>query len=209
MKRKAAYTLVLIFLSLLRLDAGERQQKDRGESRFTFGAEWSYVASFMSGWHYNFFSAEGYRIDERGSNTAFANNAEAYLHAGYDFDNRWNLSFYAGYAGTGKWHKTVPLSFRVTRQFGNSRDKDRWLAFVDLGSGICIKPKPQEIFSGKIGGGWRMSLSNCTRLDFLAAARITYTHPRIIYEGIAVPHGMTNRNEAFVVSMSVGLALTF
>lgn len=209
MNRRAAYILILIFLSLNRLDAGERRQKAEGEPRFTFGAEWSYVASFMSGWHYNFFSAEGYRIDERGSSASFSNNAEAYLHVGYDFNSRWNLSFYAGYAGTGGWHKTVPLSFRVTRLFGNSRKKDRWLAFVDLGTGICINPKPQEIFSGKAGGGWRMALSSCTGLDFLVSARITYTHPQIIHEGAAVPHEMTNRNEAYVVSLSAGLALTF
>lgn len=209
MKKRLAYTFILLACTFLSLEAGEKAKGEYEHTRFTFGAEWSYVASFWSGWHYNFFSSEGYRIDQRGNAAGYTSSAEAYLHAGYNFNRHWNLSFYAGYAGIGHYNRVVPMSFRITRYFGKNPLADRWLTFLDIGSGICIKPGPQEIVTAKAGGGWRMSLSRCTKLDFLASARVTYTHPTVTYDSIAVPVDMTNRNEALVLALSVGISLTF
>ena len=177
--------------------------------RFTFGAEWGYVATVWEFIHNNFFSAEGYRINEKGNAFGYHSNGELYLHAGYNFDEYWNLSLYAGYGGVNGMHKIVPISIRATRYYGDDPLTDRWFTFADAGTGISIKKQPQEIAVLKIGGGYRVSLSRDTKLDFNAALRCTYTHPDIYFEHEIISQRWINRNNAIVVSASVGMAVTF
>ena len=100
--------------------------KDRSDGRFTFGAEWSYIANIHTGYHYNFFAPEGFRVNPVGNGFGFSSNAEAYLHAGYDFNDKWNLSLYVGYAGIERYHHAVPVSLRATRFFDRNKASDRW-----------------------------------------------------------------------------------
>jgi len=119
------------------------------------------------------------------------------------------MSLYLGYEGIGDIHKAIPVSLRLTRYFGKYPLKDRWLAFADMGSGICIKRPVQEILSGKIGGGYRISLSRTTKLDFLVSARMTYTHPQVTYDKEVISHDMVRRNNAYASALSLGISLTF
>lgn len=207
MAGRMAYTLVLLIFCMVRLDA--RGDRCADFPRLTWGAEWGYNAAFYTAWHYNFFSTEGYRVDEKDSSLKYRNNAEASLHVGYNLDRHWNVSLYAGYAGVGRYGKAVPLTVRMTRFLGDNPMNDRWFCFAEAGSGICIKKHPQEIFAGRIGGGRRLSLGRGTKLDFVAAAKIIYTHTPIKYERVRIPENMTNRNEAYVIAASLGLSLTF
>lgn len=177
--------------------------------RFTFGAEWGYVATIQSGHHHNFFSPDGFRVDDRGNVFKYHSNADVYIHAGYNFNSNWNLSLYIGYAGVDDLQKVMPLSLRATHYFGIDPEADRWFAFWDIGSGICFKKKPQEIVAGKIGGGYRISLSRNTKLDFLASVRMTYTHPQVYFDGIPIDMQWVNRNNAYVGAISFGIGLTF
>ena len=106
-------------------------------------------------------------------------------------------------------HNAVPVSFRATRFFKQDTKGDRWFTFADAGTGISIKKHPQEIVILKIGGGHRVSLSRDTKLDFNAALRCTYTHPDIYFEHEIISQRWINRNNAIVVSASVGMAVTF
>ena len=137
------------------------------------------------------------------------NNADLYIHSGVNLSRSWNLSLYAGYAGVGDIHKVLPVSIRATRYFGKDPLSDRWFAFTDLGSGICFKRPVQEILTGKIGGGYRMSLSRYSKLDFIISARMTYTHPQITYDQEIISHDMVRRNNAYVSALSLGIGLTF
>jgi hypothetical protein len=83
------------------------------------------------------------------------------------------------------------------------------VCFADGGSGICLKTPVQEILTGKIGGGYQMSLSRDTKLNFLFSARGTFTHPSVYYDGSRIPMNRTNRNNAVVGAVSIGLGLTF
>ncbi len=183
--------------------------KDRREGRFTFGAEWGYIVNIHTGFHYNFFAPEGYRVNPVGHTFGFSSNAEAYVHAGYDLNDKWNLSLYAGYAGIERYHHAVPLSLRAVRYFGRNSKDDRWFCLVDLGSGICLKKSPQALLSGKLGGGYRISLSQNAALDFVFTLRTTLGHPVIDYYGTPIPMEKTNRNNAYVNSISFGIGLTF
>lgn len=198
--------LLTIFMILFSVGA---KAQDASSHRFTYGAEWGYVAVFYSGYHYNFFDPEGFRADIRDNGLKLENNAEVYLHCGYNLNAKTNLSVYFGYSAIEDYHNTVPISLRLTRYFDFNRYNDRWFTYIDIGSGISLKHDPQEILTGKIGCGYRMALSQNTSLDFIAAIRCAYTHPDITYYGENIPHSNINRNNAYASALSLGMALTF
>lgn len=200
-------SILILFLASSALTAGEKGIASF--KRFTFGTEWGFVSSFHCGIHHNFFSAEGYRVDINRQNVGFESNGDLYLHFGYNLNNLWNIALYAGFAGIYDIGNSIPVSLRLTRLFGEDGRGDRWLCFLDAGSGVCLKKNPQMIAVGKIGGGYRMSLSRSTKMDVLIAYRMSLTHPEIIFDGYTVPYEMTNRNNAYVSALSLGISLTF
>lgn len=202
--KKVVAISVLFLLCLFRVPA-----REKNFPRWTFGAEWGYVATVQSGFHHNFFSTEGYRIDLQGNEFKYKSNADLYFHAGYNLNRNWNISLYIGYAGVDDIHTVVPMSLRGTRYFKENEVGDRWLAFIDLGSGVCIKKDPQEILVGKVGGGYRFSLSADTKIDLLCSVRMTYTHPQIMYDNEIISMRWTNRNNAYVGAASIGIGITF
>ena len=204
MKRAAAIILILC-LAASRTSAG-----NDGCPRITFGGEWGYVGTIYSGYHYNFFAPEGYRVDPRGYGFSYDTNAEAYLHVGYNFNPKYNLSLYMGISAVEDYHHTVPMSLRFTWFYGNKAyTDDRWFSFADMGSGICIKKRPQEILTGKIGGGYRLSLSRNVKMDFILALRTVLTHPEVEYYGTVIEYDRINRNNAYSSAVSLCMALTF
>jgi len=203
MKRTA-----LILLTIIAFDISMNAQESRFP-RFTFGAEWSYIATVHTFMHNNFFSEEGYRVNYQDNHFLFRSNGEAFVHAGCNADEHWNISLYLGMTGISDHHNAIPISIRGTRYFGNDPMKDRWFAYIDLGSGISLKIPPQEILAGRIGGGYRMSLSRHTKLDFIAALRMTYTHPAVTYYDEEIPMEKVNRNNAYLSAVSFGIGLTF
>lgn len=204
MKRFIAILIILVPLVLQAEGSQEHRLK-----RLTFGAEWNYIASYHYGVHHNFFSQEGYRVDLNQQALGYRSNGDVYLHIGYNFNNDWNLSLYTGYAGVYGFNKTLPMSLRMTRFFQENGKTDRWLCFVDAGSGVCIKVNPQMTATGKIGGGYRLSLSRTTKMDLLFAYRMSLVHPEIVFDGYVVPKEMTNRNNAYVSAFSIGISLSF
>ena len=178
--------------------------------RWTFGAEWSYVGTFHYNTKFNYFNTEGYRQNEASDKSGYWNNGEALLHVGYNLTPNWNLSMYAGVTGLADIHKAAALSIRMTHYFGKLYPlRDTWLAFADVGTGISLKHEPQEIVTGKVGGGYRVNLSPDTKLDFIAAFRVAYTHPQIYDGDDEITLKWTNRNTAFLQSFSIGMAITF
>ena len=198
----------LIVLSLL-ISLTFAGGQDKPMPKITYGLEWGYIAVFYSGYHHNFFAPEGYRVDPRGHEFMYDSNAEAYMTVGYNFNEKYNLSLYLGLSAVEDYHHTVPLSLRLTRYYGDNHLSDRWFSFMDLGSGVSIKSHPQEILTGKIGGGYRLSLSRNTKLDFLFSLRSVLTHPDIEYYGYEIEYSRINRNNAYISAFSLGMALTF
>lgn len=202
MKRIALMTMALCSFLV------KANGQDEDYPRFTYGAEWGYVGVFYSGYHYNFFAPEGHRVDPRGYEFRYSSNAEGYLHAGYNLSSRLNLSVYLGFSAIEDYHCTIPVSLRLTRSFNSDYAKDKWLMFIDIGSGISLKEHPQEILTGKIGAGYRISLSRRTKMDILAGLRSAYTRPEVYYEGVHVSHDDINRNNAYISAFSLGIAIT-
>lgn len=199
--------LILLIFSLFNRSVDARET-ERG-SRFTFGLEWNYIATLHYGFHFNYFAPEGFRVDDADHFFGYWNNADMNVHIGWNINPTWNLSMYLGYAGVGNIHNVIPISLRATRYFGKDPLSDRWFAFAEAGSGICIKSPVQEILIGKTGFGYRLSLSPDTKLDFILSARTTYTHPHIYYDGIQISSTRINRNNAYLSALSIGMAITF
>lgn len=202
-------TIILLIISIFNINVKAQETDMETYPKFTFGLEWGYVASFHTLYHFDYSAPDDFRIDEYGRGAGYRSNADVYVNAGWNINHLWNLSLYIGYAGVGEYHSVMPISIRGTRFFGENPLADRWFAFVDVGSGICLKTPLQEIAAGKIGGGYQMSLSRDTKLNFLFSARTTYTHPNIYMDDIRIPMDRTNKNNALVSALSVGLALLF
>lgn len=202
---------ILISLILCLFNNNVNAQDKGGETypKLTFGLEWGYIASMTTFYHYNFYAPEGFRVDEKGLLWGCMSSADVYLNVGWNINPVWNLALYLGYTGVGEMHKALPVSIRGTRYFKANTPQDRWFVFADGGSGICLKTPVQEILTGKIGGGYQMSLSRDTKLNFLFSARGTFTHPSVYYDGSRIPMNRTNRNNAVVGAVSIGLGLTF
>lgn len=204
--KRTAVIFLLLMLCMTTARAGNGKSSPRPD--ITFGVEWGYIGTFFSGYHHNFFSNEGYRVDQDDYGLTFISNADAYVHAGYNLDDNWNISLYIGGTGLAGFAPALPVSIRGTRYFGEEYEADRWFAFLDLGSGISLKKNPQEILAGKIGGGYRISLSRLSKLDFIVSARMTYTHQNITYKGTSIDRRFINRNNAYAAALSLGISIT-
>ena len=62
---------------------------------------------------------------------------------------------------------------------------------------------------GKIGAGYRFSLSERTKMDVLAALRMTYGHSNINFENTQINIEKINRNNIYGCALSIGVSLTF
>ena len=195
--------MIMLFLSTAQMHARE------DIARITFGAEWSGTAAIFTAYHFNYFSPDGYRYNQEGTETGPTFNGESLLHMGYNVNDNWNLGIYTGFTGISRIHNAIPLSFRATRLFRSNKYGDRWLAFADAGTGFSLKKHIQEIYALKFGSGYRFSLSRDSKIDLLVAAKCTYTHPEIYFEHEPISLRWTNRNDAIVVSGSVGISVTF
>ena len=203
--RSLAVFIFLTFLPVISF-AGDRTVPER---RITYGAEWGYILTFFSGYHNNFFSPDGWRVDEKDHGSACYSNAEVYLHMGYNISDYWNLSAYLGYTSLHDMNHCVPISLRATRYFNSNMKGDRWLSYVDLGGGISIKKDPQEVFIGKVGTGYRLSLSERTKMDILASLRMSYGHSDVNFENTQINIERINRNNIYGCGLSIGVSLTF
>ena len=199
-------SLILLLSCALSLKSYAQEQS---YPRFTYGVEWSYISTLHSTWHYNFFSPEGYRMNTRGSETMYRSNGEAYVNAGYNFDENWNLSLYIGLTGLNDLHKAVPVTLRGTYYFGCNPLSDRWFSYMEAGSGISLKLPSQEIFACKAGGGYRISLSRNTKIDFMLAVKVTYTHPDIFYDQVKIDFNKINKNGMALTSIALGMGVRF
>lgn len=200
MKRGLLISVLLLFCALA---------SGQGQPKYTFGAEWSYCATFFSSHRFYYLATEGHRIDDKGQSAGYFSDGEVYIHGGINLNPNWNLSLFAGFTGIADYHGAIPVSLRATRYFGDNHLEDRWFSYVDLGSGLSLTETPRELLTAKLGAGYRVSLSRLTKLDFIASLRYIHTRPDINYHGTIIPMEHVGRNIANIVSASLGIGLTF
>lgn len=214
MNRKAIIAAILLLSGMIQVSAGGkgRPAKERDYTRFTFGVESSYMLTFLNFSHFNFISADGDRRDEKILTPGLTSNGQILLGCGVNITGKWNLSLYTGYSGIYRDEGLIPLTVRATWLSGKDSMKDRWLVFADAGTGFNDLGNPGSLsFTGKLGGGYRITLNRVVKLDFLVAFQESYTHPKA-YEsdaGSYVPAERLRRNDAYITALTMGIALVF
>ena len=201
--------LIIFTLILLTYFCAAGKTRTYDIPRLTYGVEWSYVETVFHGNHNYFISPEGYRIEQIEFEGRHIPNGEVNIHAGCNLNPCWNLSVHLGYTGIGDMHPGLPATVRLTRFFGKDYLADRWFAYGEAGSGISIKENIQELITGKIGGGYRISLSKYTKVDFMASIRYMQTHPEIEYYGEEIKAKYVSHNVGRTISATIGIGLTF
>lgn len=210
--RKLPVAAVIFFLAMLPASGGNRGTA-RDFPRFTFGIEGNCTVTFGTYYHYNFISADGYRINARGYDGSAACNGQLLANAGCNLNRNLNLSVYFGFGGIRRKETALPLSLRLTAYFGKDPTAGRCFAFADGGAAIGTDRKTKLSPAGKLGAGYRVSLTRSTKLDFLIACQMIYSHPDVSesIDGMAsdVPPERIRRNNILINGITFGIGLNF
>lgn len=205
---KHCWTFVIIFLLLLSCFSSEARTGRRDVPLFTYGLEWSYSAIFNVIWHHNFYTEYG-RVNDKDTRGFYESNGEILAHAGINLGKKVNLSLYSGYSGSLYNVRIVPFSLRLTCFYGNDSYANRWFSYIDGGNGIPVTRMHTSYYAGKIGGGYRISLSRSVKLDFNLAYRLSYISPDIYEYGEKIPENNIYRNDNYLSTIMLGVGLTF
>ncbi len=211
---KKIICVVLLVSALLPAAAGN--QKSRSFPRLTFGVEGSFSGTFLTYRHSNFISNYGYRIDRKKFRHRLHGNGEFLLHVGYNVSSHINLSIYTGYSGGGNGRSghIFPLNLRCTLFPSKKTDGDRWFVFLDAGPALNKTESKNDISgNGRLGGGYRLSITRSVKLDFIISLRQT-----LLKNVTSQPGGMgaefidqdrIRRNNAAYTALSLGIGITF
>lgn len=202
---KLSISLIIILLSCLSTMTEARNAR---RPVFTYGAEWNYVGTFASAKRQNFYSPDGYRVGIRKTELTYASNGEILFHVGVNPDDNWNVALYAGYTNIAKENDAIPISLRLTRFFYSNELSDKWLCYLDFGSGFTPNKELKPQFSGKIGGGYRFSLSRRTKIDLVSGIKLSYTKPQVYFDNELIPDSQIKRNSAIFTALTIGISIT-
>ena len=176
-------------------------------SRFVFGAEWGYTSSLFNIYHNNYLSPEGIRVDEKGVNFDYYSNGHVLAGVGYAFARKYEVGAYLGFIGVAQERRLVPLSLRATYYF-DSYLSDGLFCYLD--GGPAFGENQNVTLIGKIGGGYRVKLSNRFSLDFLLSFHICSDHPKIFNsDDQQITGDDLRRNDATYGGLNFTLALRF
>lgn len=205
-------TLIAIMAAALSSMTYMAEGKDAGVPLFTYGIEWGYSSHIFSSYRHVYSTEEGYRAPAvSGGGWKYEGNGEILAHVGLNAGRHMNISAYTGYAGIGEGLRAVPVSLRFTCLFGHDPSAGRPFAFIEGGSGAIAGGMSSgvPIYSGKAGAGYRISLSDSVKLNFLLSFRLYYLHTTL-YDGIeAIPSERIYRNDNYMASIGLGINLTF
>ena len=186
-------------------EKGEPRRYSRANPLYSFGVEYGYIAQHHIYSHFNYVADGGYRVNHEDVDITYTTNAQVLAHFGVNLGRHTNLAVYGGYQGITRKQRIFPMTLRFTGLFGQPDDKGRWLAYA--GGGVGFKGSKQMFGNavvGHIGGGYRLTLTRETKLDFLAAIQSTYWHPNTFSESIDV-----RRSNELLLGLNLGIGLTF
>ena len=172
--RKYALLLVAVLSVLFARPLGAQDR-----SLLRYGVEWGLSASVYNSFHYNYIDGiMGYRIDEEGSDTDCIGNAFAEVYCGTDLSRRLSLTLRAGFSGIARGRRVVPICLRLS-WFPAGTCADGFFTLADGGLSFpdFFEAKPAPVF--RLGGGYRLLLTDSSSLDIQLCARLCQDHPDI------------------------------
>ena len=210
MLKKTGIILSLILMTAVVTSAAD---KTRAFPRVTFGLEGSYAVTFLTFNHYNYISAEGYRVNSKKYDTGIRGNGQLLLNVGCNVSRNLNLALYTGMTGIYSRGLGTPLTLRATVLFGQDPDSRRWFTFADGGVIADWAGEPRVSPCGKLGGGYRIRLSRSVKLDFIVAYQMLVAHPPVNEDigGTLVPvaESRLRRSDTWGNSLAFGIGLVF
>lgn len=182
------------------LAGGERAR------RFTYGFEWAYSAMFLRIKHHNYILSTG-RVDDRSCCLDYINNGLALAHVGLNCGKHLNMSIYGGYGSIYYEERAFPLTLRGTWFFGQEPSSSRWFMLLD--GGCAFRNGSTTAALGKLGGGYRVSLTRSVKLDFALAYQFTYAELEMYDdEGNLLSSGRIRRNDNYLNSVNLSIGIT-
>ena len=176
-------------------------------NRFVFGAEWGYTASIFNIYHNNYLSPEGIRVDDKGFDFDYSSNGHVLAGVSYAFARKYEAGVYLGFIGVAQDRRLVPLSLRATYYF-DSYLKDGLFCYLD--GGPAFGENQNVTLIGKLGGGYRMKLSDHFCLDFILSFHLCSDHPKLFYnDDQQITGDDLRRNDATYGGLNFSLALRF
>lgn len=214
MKTFRHISVIFAFMIAYLLPAAGLNAASRSFPRLSFGIEGSLAGTFLSYRHSNYISNYGYRIDRRVINKKYHTNGEILLHLGMNISRHVNLSLYSGYSGVCKNGSIYPLSLRCTWFPAQDPSKDRWFAFIDGGPALKKTGRVSSLAgTGKLGCGYRISLTRSAKMDFLFSLRQAFIKDIYSQPGMLsaeyVEKDRIRRNNAAYMAVTLGIGLTF
>lgn len=185
----------------------------RSFPRITFGIEGNFMLNFGTWRHFNYIAEEGYRVNIKDFRRSVNTNGQLLANVGCNIGSRVNVALYVGIAGIYREKAAVPAAVRATVFYGKDPLKGRWFSFADAGAGIgSFREKDISPF-GRLGAGYRVSLTRSVKLDFMLAYQLLFSHPEVTedIEGVQIPVTGTRlrRNEILTNALSFGIGLNF
>ena len=176
-------------------------------NRFVFGVEWGYTSSLFNIYHNNYLSPEGIRVDDKGFEFDYSSNGHILAGVSYAFARKYEAGMYLGFIGVAQDRRLVPLSLRATFYF-DSYLSDGLFCYLD--GGPAFGENQNVTLIGKLGGGYRMKLSDHFCLDFILSFHICSDHPNIFdNDDQQITGDDLRRNDATYGGLNFTLALRF
>ena len=209
MKRVLA-SILLTVMSFSFLQASETR---RDFPRITFGAEGNFILTAATWRHFNYVADAGYRVNIKGYDYSPVFNGQILANIGCNISGRVNLSLYSGYGGIYRKKTAVPLMLRVTYFWGKDPLAHRWFSCADTGVVTDGLEFSTAAPCGRLGGGYRLSLSRSVKLDFLVTYQRLSDHPEVteLVDGTETPvtGGRLRRSDVLINAVTFGIALNF
>lgn len=203
---------LLMTLACYELSAWDlwRRFREWGSPEVKYGVEWGYTATFLDAARYDYVDpVDGYRVDESTVDAYLYSNAHVSANIGIYFGNHFCTAIYAGYEGIKQDKRIFPVTVRASYYFKDYRSDG---AFCFLEGGTGIHPNDKFVSNiGRIGAGYRLSLSRKGSLDLLMSLKLTGDRPEIanIHTGYPVPEHYIRYSNALYGAATLGIALNF
>lgn len=205
----AAAAVLALLAGAATLRAGNPARGD-GRARILAGIEWGYDATLLYAYHFNYLeTTDGFRIDDRDTQTMLYSNAHACANVTLEFAGRFALGLHAGYAGVRQRTRLFPISLR-SAYFFSRYDDDSQFVFLEGGAGLHENRSTVSPF-GKAGYGYRFNLTRRASMDFSASLQCTYDHPPIYDASIPgyIPEENQLRSDALYGALVLAIGINF
>lgn len=195
--------LNILLVNILIVNAQEGSPH-MGRPTVQYGIEWGMSASMFGRYHESYYAEEGYIVDEEYIAGCFHLNGSIRGFVGCNIGKRWNISSGISFQGIGKELR----SYIVSTYLSYFLDPEDYV-FFGLGAGSETEKPYEKSALSTLGYSRRYILTRSLAIDSKVYVQGAYVHPDIYDDGSYVPESRTRKNDAYIVSIGLAIALVF